>query len=53
MFEFEAYEVFKLREYAWAYDCFKYKHNSLPRVFGEEIGHYKQALIKDYSRKTC
>ncbi len=38
MLEFEACEVFKIKEFTHVNDCFKYEHN-------EEIGHYGQTLI--------
>ena len=37
MFEFEACEVFKTKEFTFVNDCFKDEQN-------EEIGHYGQAL---------
>jgi len=37
MFEFEACEVFKIKEFTFVNDCFKDEHN-------EEIGHYGQTL---------
>ena len=37
MFEFEACEVFKIKEFTFVNDCFKYERN-------EEIGHYGQTL---------
>ena len=39
MFEFEAWEVFKIKEFAFANDCFKGEHN-------EEVGYYGQTLIR-------
>ena len=36
MFEFEACEVFKIKEFTFVNDCFKDEHK-------EEIGHYGQA----------
>ena len=39
MFEFEACEVFKTKEFTIVNDCFKNEHN-------EEIGHSGQALIR-------
>jgi hypothetical protein len=43
MFEFEACEVLKAKEFAFANDWFQDKRN-------EEIGHYRQALniFKNY-----
>ncbi len=41
MFEFEACEVFKTKEFTIVNDCFKDEHN-------EEIGHYGQGLIKEW-----
>ena len=38
MFEFEAYEVLKTKEFTYVNDCFQNKHN-------EKIGHYRQTLI--------
>jgi len=38
MFEFEACEVFKIKEFTFVNDCFKDEHN-------EEIRHYGQTLI--------
>ena len=38
MFEFEACEVFKIKEFTFVNNCFKDKHN-------KEIGHYGQTLI--------
>ena len=38
MFEFEASEVFKIKEFTFVNDCFKDKHN-------EEIGHSGQTLM--------
>jgi len=38
MFEFEACEVFKIKEFTFVNDCFKYERN-------EETGHYGQILI--------
>ena len=38
MFEFEACEVFKIKEFTIVNDCFKDEHN-------EEIGHYGQAIF--------
>ncbi len=38
MFEFEACEVFKIKEFTFVNDCFKDEHR-------EEIGHYGQTLI--------
>ncbi len=39
MFEFEACEVLKIKEFTFVNDCFQNKHN-------EEIGHYGQTLIR-------
>jgi len=38
MFEFEAYKVFKTKEFTFVNDCFKDEYN-------KEIRHYKQTLI--------
>ncbi len=38
MFKFEACEVLKIKEFAFANDCFQNKHN-------EEIGHYGVLFI--------
>ena len=38
MFEFEAYEVLKIKEFTVVNDCFQNEHN-------EKIGHYRQTLI--------
>ena len=38
MFEFEACEVLKIKEFTFVNDCFHNKHN-------EKIGHYGQTLI--------
>jgi len=38
MSEFEACDVFKIKEFTFVNDCFKDKHN-------EEIGYYGQALF--------
>ena len=35
MFDFEAFEVLKIKEFTKVNDCFQYKSN-------EEIGHYGQ-----------
>ena len=39
MFEFEAYEVLKTKEFTVVNDCFQNEYN-------EKIGHYGQTLIK-------
>ena len=44
MFEFEACEVFKIKEFTFVNDCFKYERN-------EEIGHYGQTLINIMNKK--
>ena len=41
MFEFEACEVLKTKEFTYVNDCFQNKHN-------EKIGHYRQTLIRFY-----
>jgi len=45
MFEFEAFEVLKIKEFAFVNDCFQNKNN-------EEIGHYGQTLIKTLGKKS-
>ena len=40
MFKFEACEVLKIKEFAFANDCFQNKHN-------EEVGHYGQPLFNN------
>ena len=40
MFEFEAFEVLKIKEFAFANDCFQNKNN-------DEVGHYGQTLINE------
>ena len=40
MFEFEAYEVLKTKEFTVVNDCFQNEYN-------EKIGHYGQTLFKD------
>jgi hypothetical protein len=39
MFEFEACEVFKTKDFTFVNDCFKYERN-------EEIRHYGQTLLR-------
>ena len=34
--------VLKIKEFTQVNDCFQNKHNSLPRAFGAEIGHYRR-----------
>ena len=49
MFEFEACEVFEIKELTFVNDCFKHKHN-------EEIGHYRRTLfirLPSYSHLWC
>ena len=46
MFEFEACEVFKIKEFTFVNDCFKYERN-------EEIGHYGQTLIRICNNVTA
>ena len=45
MFEFEACEVFKIKEFTFVNDCFKVEHN-------EEIGHFGQILINSEAQET-
>jgi len=45
MFEFEACEVFKIKEFTFVNDCFKDEHN-------EEIGHYVQTLTSLFFKVT-
>ena len=65
MFEFEACEVLKAKEYRNSFckvflktnkkhnrhDWLQDKRNSLPRVFGEEIGHYRQTLFNRINKQ--
>ena len=44
MFEFEAYEVLKTKEFTVVNDCFQNEYN-------EKIGHYGQTLFS--SHKSC
>jgi len=39
MFEFEAFAVLEIKEFAFANDCFQNKNN-------DEFGHYGQTLVK-------
>jgi len=43
MFEFEACEVLKTKEFTIVNDCFQNEHN-------EKIGHYRQTLISGYAK---
>jgi len=43
MFEFEACEVLKTKEFTIVNDCFQNEHN-------EKIGHYRQTLINIFIR---
>ena len=44
MFEFEACEVFKIKEFTFVNDCLKDEHN-------EEIGHHGQVRIRAFQEK--